>query len=120
MLTDLVLSRAAVEHPDDEACVVLLDAHTRRPDALPLSGSWEGPIAVDGRSVWVAALALDTVLMLAEHGSPDEARKLVQPPPAGFVWGLYLATGHASTVVALYPRSHQTASPRNGSEPSDA
>lgn len=115
MLVDLVLRRAATDHPDLEACVVLLDAESPRPDAPPLSGSWEGPVAVDGRAVWVAALALDTAVMLAEQGSPDEARKLVLPPPEGFVWGLYLTTGRARMVIALYPRAHAAISPDVGS-----
>lgn len=120
MLTDLVLARAAANHPDLEACVVLLDAASPRPDAPPLSGSWEGPVAVDGRSVQVAALGLDTTVMLAEQGSADEARKLVQTPPPGFVWGLYLGPRRARMVVALYPRAHATTRPSAGSKPSDA
>ena len=120
MLADLVLARAAANHSDLEACVVLLDAESPRPDALPLSGSWEGPIAVGGQSMQVATLALDTAVMLAEQGSADEAGKLVQTPPPGFVWGLYLGPRRVRMVVALYPRSHASTHPSAGPKPSDA
>ena len=58
MLVDLVLRRAATDHPDLEACVVLLDAESPRPDAPPLSGPWEGPVAVDGLAADVTPAAV--------------------------------------------------------------
>lgn len=79
-----VLLCAADAYPAREACVAFVPENGPRPDAVPLSGTWVGPVQVIGGTWWCAALARDTAAMLVGEA------ELCEELDAGSIQGIAL------------------------------